>query len=536
MDTKVISRPPAENAKLKPSMSDQTSIKLGELVHQLQLERGCTALYLDSEGELFNMQWRAQCSATDQAIRSMVDHLQQLKKNTTISSTIFNKTQTILDEANNLDKHRQSIDCFEIKFANAINYFTYRLLCPLLDLQVETALEIPKVDPIKVTAFANLLQWKERIGRERAWGAHGFFSGVFRNREFSERMLSLIEDQRAYRRAFLSLAPKEHKQRLDSVFSGYVMQCVEELHKMLEKPEISEDLEALSPVTWFRLLTGKIERLKLVENALLEDILPNQKPKSKPQNAFSATPGRLEKYMPLILALPAFSKLETSELDKLLSHADIRQVKKGQLLFLQSEPLSRMYLVLSGWVKLFKGSDGGDEAVLQMLSAGDSIMEASVFLDMPSAASAQAAEDTTLLTLPASLVRRTLSENRAFALNMVGSLSVRSQNLIRQIEHSRLRRASERTGWFLLKLAQEQSSLSATCIQFPFDKSLIASYLDMTPETFSRTLKKFKDRGFRIESQTITQPNSKALCDFCDQSLANACKYRGDDDCPGTYL
>jgi len=213
-----------------------------------------------------------------------------------------------------------------------------------------------------------------------------------------------------------------------------------------------------------------------------------------------------------------------------------RSSRKGKLLFLQSEPLSRFYLILSGWVKLFKGSDAGDEAVLQMLSAGDSIMEAAVLLNIPSVASAQVVEKTTLLSLPAPVVRQVLQDNNAFALNMIGSLSMRSQHLIQQIEQSRLRNASERVGWYLLKLGIEEGGGTTTSIRLPYDKSLIAAYLDMTPETFSRTLKKFRAQGFRIENDTITQPHPKALCSFCDQSLANACRYRDEPDCPSTYL
>jgi hypothetical protein len=82
----------------------------------------------------------------------------------------------------------------------------------------------------------------------------------------------------------------------------------------------------------------------------------------------------------------------------------------------------------------------------------------------------------------------------------------------------------------------EEGSQNAASIRLPYDKSLIASYLDMTPETFSRTLKKFRDKGFRIENDTVTQPHPKALCAFCDQALSNACKFRDQPDCPGTYL
>ncbi len=515
---------------------DTALLKLANLAHHLQLERGCTALFLDSAGELFHDEWRKQCKDTDLVVQHLREFPYGNRPGEINGEMVLKKIQLILDEVETLEDHRRQVARFNIGFAKAINHYTYTLLSRILDLKVEIALMIATGEPAKITAYSNLLQWKERVGRERAWGAHGFCSGVFRNREFSERMRTLIEEQKAYRRSFLSLASEEHSQFLDTVFEGYVMQCVDELHKMLDQPESADELEALSPVTWFRLLTGKVERLKLVEDMLVQDFCAQPEKTPGKVSNFSANSAQLDKYMPLIQALPAFSKLDRSELDSLLSHADVREAKKGKLLFLQSEPLSRMYLILSGWVKLYKGTDAGDEAVLQMLSAGDSVMEASVFLDIPTVASAQVVEDSILLSLPAPVVRQVLQENKSFALNMLGNLSLRSQNLIRQIEHSRLRKASERVGWFLLKLGMEEGNQNATCIRLPYDKSLIASYLDMTPETFSRTLKKFRQRGFHIENDTVTQPDPRALCAYCDPSLADACKFRDDPDCPGTYL
>ena len=90
-------------------------------------------------------------------------------------------------------------------------------------------------------------------------------------------------------------------------------------------------------------------------------------------------PARLERHMPIIQTLPVFSKLDDKDLAQLLRHADIRSYEKGKLLFMQGETLSRYYLILGGWVKLYKSTEAGDEAVLQMLSAGDSLMEAAVF-------------------------------------------------------------------------------------------------------------------------------------------------------------
>ena len=514
-------------------------LKLGELAHQLQLERGCTALFIDSDGEIFSDELRQQRKDTNAAANALQSVCDSPELATSIGVTTLHKVLEILGTAQDLSTHRLQVDQFSLSFARAINFYTYTTLSPILDAQIEIALHVTSARPTAATAYANLLQWKERVGRERAWGAHGFCSQVFKNREFTERMLTLIDEQGAYKRAFMSLASPAQRELVEKVTSGYVMQFVEDMHAMLASDAQAKKLEAISPVTWFELLTGKIERLKLVEIELVNTLVAAPISPSHQQEIparRTTLSSSLERHMPLIRALPAFSKLEEKELNSLLSHATIQECDKGKLLFLQSEPLSRFYLILSGWVKLFKGSDAGDEAVLQMLSAGDSVMEAAILLNIPSVASAQVVEKATLLSLPAPVVRQVLQDNNAFALNMIGSLSMRSQHLIQQIEHSRLRNASERVGWYLLKLGIEEGGENTTAIRLPYDKSLIASYLDMTPETFSRTLKKFRAQGFRIENDTITQPHPKALCAFCEESLANACRYRDEPDCPGTYL
>ncbi len=518
------------------SVTTPALLKLGELAHQLQSERGCTALYVDSEGELFSDELRDQRKKTAIATNVLASACNDPELKNSIDNSTFQKVLEILDAVQNLEPHRKQVDKFELSFSKAVNYYTYKALSPLLDVQIEIALQVEGMVPATATAYANLLQWKERVGRERAWGTHGFFKEAFKNREFSERILTLLDEQSSYKRAFLSLAAEPYQNLVEKLFTGYVMQFVEDLHAMLENETETEELEAISPVTWFQLLTGKMERLKLVETELVNDLTGFSKSQTRPEAITKPVAGNIERHMPLIRTLPIFSKLEEAEVLALLSHANVQEYEKGKLLFLQSEPLSRFYLLLSGWVKLFKGSDAGDEAVLQMLSAGDSVMEAAILLNIPSAASAQVVEKATLLSIPAPVVRQVLQDNNAFALNMLGNLSMRSQHLIQQIEHSRLRNASERVGWYLLKLGMKEADGKPNAIRLPYDKSLIASYLDMTPETFSRTLKKFRTQGFRIENNTITQPHPKALCQYCDETLASACKHKDEPDCPGTYL
>lgn len=506
---------------------------LGELVHHLQIERGYTALFVDSDGEIFSDELRAQYALTDKALAKL-EHLIETIPDTQ-TAPWANKLRNLSDNKHELSTHRETVQDGTLEFALAVNAYTYKLLYPALDINIEIALNVENVNPVKVSAYSNFLQWKERVGRERAWGAHGFCSKVFKNREFTERMLTLIEEQSACKRAFMSLATERQKTEVANNLSGYVMECLESIHQKLSDGERAQDLEALSPITWFELLTGKIDRMRQAEINLVDSLNPTA-PVRVAVVDVNEIPARLEKHMPIIQALPVFSKLGEEDLAALLKHSDIRMYEKGKLLFMQGETLSRYYLILAGWVKLYKSTGSGDEAVLQMLSAGDSLMEAAVFLDIPSLVNAQVVQNVKLLSIPAPIIRQHLMDNKKLALNMIGGLSMRSQGLIRQIEHSRLKTATERVGWFLLKLAMEQNGGKANAIVLPYDKSTIASYLDMSRETFSRTLKRFKNNGFRIQNDKIIKPNPKALCHFCDETLSEACIYKEQELCPQTYL
>jgi len=505
----------------------------GELTHLMQIERGYTALYVDSGGEIFANELRAQYPLTDKA-KTVLIHImeQQLEAQ---STTWSKKLDAVHKNAEDLSLHRAKIQDGTLEFAQAVNAYTYTFIYPTIEYNIETALSVKNVNPVKVTAYSNFLQWKERTGRERAWGAHGFCSKVFKNREFTERMLTLIEEQSAYKRAFMSLATERQRREVEASLEGYVMELLDSIHAQIKDSEKAKDLDALSPITWFELLTGKIDRMRGAEKNLANSLDPTN-PKPISITNVTEVSSRLERHMPIIQSLPVFSKLSEKDLAQLLKHADIRSYDKGKLLFMQGETLSRYYLILEGWVKLYKSTNSGDEAVLQMLSAGDSLMEAAVFLNIPSIVNAQVVQTTKLLSLPAPIIRQNMADNKNLALNMIGGLSMRSQGLIRQIEHSRLKTATERVGWFLLKLGMEQTGGKGSAITLPYDKSTIASYLDMTPETFSRTLKRFKNRGFSIHNDKITKPDPKALCTFCDEPLSEACIFKDQEACPQTYL
>ena len=306
-----------------------------------------------------------------------------------------------------------------------------------------------------------------------------------------------------------------------------------------------ELFEAVIPDFWYKLMTIKIDNMRKVELLLIDSLLLSEDadlaeeyshvPVSTGEDTLKLEP----KTTRFLRTLPFFSNLNQALFDQLIEAARTRTYKKGQTLFLEREQPTRFYIILDGWIKLFKGSASGEESILQMLSGGDSIIASAVFLNAPYPLSAQIAEDTVLVSFPAPMVRQLVRDNNDLAVNMLTNLSERSQMLLQQVEMVRLKSAAERVGWFLLKTLMEQSDFNSrgkNSIKLPYDKAMIASYLDMTPETFSRNLKRLKHQGYRIEKDTIFLPNvANVLCGYCDTDIASVCSKHNTVDCPNPH-
>jgi CRP-like cAMP-binding protein len=235
----------------------------------------------------------------------------------------------------------------------------------------------------------------------------------------------------------------------------------------------------------------------------------------------------------LIRSSRLFTGLDMDGMEAVLCHAQVRHFQKNALLLMEREQPERLYLVLKGWVKIFRSTAGGEEIILQMLSPGSTIMESAVFLNAALPAGAQATEKVTVLSLPASKLRDCIKENRALLLNLLHIMSHGTEALFDQTETTRAKPVDDRVGWFLLKILLERGRKSAR-VPLPYDKNLIASYLGMTRETFSRVLTRLKNKGFHVEKNTVIIPRLDALCGFCDSGIAGKCPRHKSPECPQT--
>ena len=98
---------------------------------------------------------------------------------------------------------------------------------------------------------------------------------------------------------------------------------------------------------------------------------------------------------------PLLARLGPPVQDKLLDGAVVLTAETGQTLFLQDDPAAAVFILLDGWVKLYRVAPLGAEAVVSVMTRGRSFGEAVALRSQPYPVSAEAITPARLLRLDA---------------------------------------------------------------------------------------------------------------------------------------
>lgn len=219
--------------------------------------------------------------------------------------------------------------------------------------------------------------------------------------------------------------------------------------------------------------------------------------------------------------IPLFSELPKDAADQILDKSVIRKYEKDRLLFLTGDKPEFFYIIFSGWIKLFRETRDGHESVVSVLTNGDVFGKSAILKKGTFAYSAMAVTETMLLQIPASFMLHMVGNQEEFD-DFLGKFLESDLNEINQrimeSEHIAQMTSAERVGCFLLKQCGLQRKGSIT-IHLPYEKSLVAGRLGMTPETFSRSLNQLTAVGIETHQAEITIHNIEQLqahiCGHC---------------------
>lgn len=185
--------------------------------------------------------------------------------------------------------------------------------------------------------------------------------------------------------------------------------------------------------------------------------------------------------------LPLFLELSAEQLGHIATGTREKRLAKGEMLFHKGDAPRGFFVIVFGQVKLAFPSSQGNEKVVDILGPRQCFGEAVMFMDRPYPVFAESLSDTLLLHITKTAVFDLLEQDPSFARRMLAGLSMRLHALVQDVESYSSRSSTQRVIGFLLQHSDAAlDGEGEKSIALPTSKQVIASRLNLTPETLSR--------------------------------------------------
>jgi len=209
-----------------------------------------------------------------------------------------------------------------------------------------------------------------------------------------------------------------------------------------------------------------------------------------------------------------FRGVEKSIVDLILKQCQVKHFKSDALLFSTGEDAQQVYLILDGVVQLFRGADDGKHAVIGIREKGDIAGLTAALSGRPNYSTAQTVRKCTVLIVPVVAIKEVISRSPATGERLVRKVADTVFDISQHIERLQLLQTTERLADYLLNSMDQTQNSSA--LTLPCDKGLIATYLGMERESFSRALAKLRQVGVITKGRHIQITNAIALKELRD--------------------
>jgi CRP-like cAMP-binding protein len=205
-----------------------------------------------------------------------------------------------------------------------------------------------------------------------------------------------------------------------------------------------------------------------------------------------------------------FRELSAEQIEMIAEHCQLVDAPRGTTVFNRGDPARGLFLLLRGQLKLGVTSPQGTEKVISIISPGESFGEAVLFMERQFPVYAQATLDAQVLLVSKSVIFSLLDNDPTVARKMLAGLSVRMHQLVQDIGMLSLQSGTQRFIGYLLQISADAPD--AGSVTLPASKATIASLLNLTPETLSRTMTKLQQSGLiEVHGKEITIPDVSRL-------------------------
>ncbi len=219
--------------------------------------------------------------------------------------------------------------------------------------------------------------------------------------------------------------------------------------------------------------------------------------------------------------IPMFSALGESYIKELQNAIHVKHYKKDSIVFYEGDESEYLHILMEGSVKLYKTSPKGTQIQINRFTAPSLIAEFACFEQEIFPATCEFVTDGAIGLLHFDKLYEYLNQPQ-FSLELIKSLTGKVMMLSALVHKETILSSEAKVADLMIK------------------KVTIFNRLNLTPETFSRILTKFKKEGIiSVEDHKLTVLNKDALfnivetntmkdCTNCIADFKDKIGYRGD--------
>ncbi len=239
-------------------------------VHEMQRERGATALFLGSKGTKFGPELAEQRKATDKALGVFESAVKGIDAQS-LDGDFAKALGQAQDMAKQLAAGRAGVDSQSGPAGSAVGAYT-RTISQFIALigRLGSFTDDGKTTNA-IAAYFTFVVGKERAGQERAVAAGGFAAGKFEPAQY-RRLVEVVAEQNLSFQTFQNQATAAQVGRLRQAEDSQTAKDVLAMRQIAIGSLESGNLGSVSAETWFQSSTKRIDLMKEVEDAVAGDL------------------------------------------------------------------------------------------------------------------------------------------------------------------------------------------------------------------------------------------------------------------------
>lgn len=197
----------------------------------------------------------------------------------------------------------------------------------------------------------------------------------------------------------------------------------------------------------------------------------------------------------LLQRFPLFKNLTDYEMEPILEIARNRLYRQGTHLFMQGDPLTNVYFILNGKVKIYRTDMQGKEQIINVLGSGQMFPHQGFFRNDNYPAHAEILEEAVLVYIPIHLFEEFLITNPEVSVKVFRVLGDMIVDLHNRLEEQILHNTYEQIILLLLRLTKthgKEIGSDQIKLTTQFTNKDLANMIGSSRETVSRTLTQLK--------------------------------------------